>query len=643
MRLSLGLSAALLASGTAHNAVAQAGFSNALASATDAFGERAGREQSGLYSENQVRGMSPQAAGAYRIEGAYFFRAASLPDVLTEGSSVRVGLGAARLYSPSPSGVVAYRLPEISAEADGETWEVGVADYLSPYAQLTGVKMGAGARWGVSYGASGAPRSRYGDGTGGYRYAVGISPQWAPSQRVRVRGLLSREWSAYNGDYSFLNPAATDLPATPRIGRSYGPRWARNEQVQANAGLIIESTPSRRLAVTNSIFYSQQKTLISDFTALTLRSAGTASALFIRSPERDNRSWSFETRGAYQIRETAPHVVLLGGVRGRRSVRTDGRSSTTDMGLIDLKRPVYPAEMPVAILAGESRDQVQQLTGTLGASVTFSRVSFRTGLHRSRYTKDVKPFGGPAAGSQDNVWLFDASVVADLTRRTTVYASATRGLEESGAPPRTVANPNALLPAVKALGREAGLRYLLGDNLTLVTTVFEIEKPLAGVDAANLFTFVGKVRHTGAEISLAGQVVPSLRVVAGATLMRPRLSGDLVDRGISGSRPTGVAQRKAFIGTDYAVTGIDGLSLDAQLTLEGERPANLANTYDADGVTRFNLGARYRFDLGERPAVLRLVAGNVTERRSWNVSPGGTFSLPTERSIRMSLSISDAS
>jgi iron complex outermembrane receptor protein len=51
-------------------ASATAAQDNAVKSATDAFGERVGTEQSGLYSEAQVRGFDLNDSGAYRIEDA---------------------------------------------------------------------------------------------------------------------------------------------------------------------------------------------------------------------------------------------------------------------------------------------------------------------------------------------------------------------------------------------------------------------------------------------------------------------------------------------------------------------------------------------------------------------------------------------
>ena len=74
---------------------------NAVKSAVDAFGERVGTEQSGLYSESQVRGFDLNDSGAYRIDEAYFSRAAALNDPVLAGVGVRVGVNAARLAGAS--------------------------------------------------------------------------------------------------------------------------------------------------------------------------------------------------------------------------------------------------------------------------------------------------------------------------------------------------------------------------------------------------------------------------------------------------------------------------------------------------------------------------------------------------------------
>ncbi|MGO4775386.1 hypothetical protein AB4084_07700, partial [Lysobacter sp. 2RAB21] len=52
--------------------------------AGDAFGHRIGQESIGLYSESLVRGFNLQESGNYRLEDAYFVRAANPSDAVVE-------------------------------------------------------------------------------------------------------------------------------------------------------------------------------------------------------------------------------------------------------------------------------------------------------------------------------------------------------------------------------------------------------------------------------------------------------------------------------------------------------------------------------------------------------------------------------
>src|SRR6186713_381245 len=109
-------------------AASAAAQDSALKSAADAFGERVGTEQSGLYSESQVRGFDLNDSGAYRIDDAYFNRAAALNDLVLAGVGVRVGVNAVRLAYPAPSGVVIYRLRDAGA-TDALRVGVGFRDF----------------------------------------------------------------------------------------------------------------------------------------------------------------------------------------------------------------------------------------------------------------------------------------------------------------------------------------------------------------------------------------------------------------------------------------------------------------------------------------------------------------------------------
>src|SRR3546814_20867811 len=100
----------------------------------------------------------------------------------------------------------------------------------------------------------------------------------------------------------------------------------------------------------------------------------------------------------------------------------------------------------------------------------------------------------------------------DLTPAVSLYASFTRGLEESDVAPETAANRDEAPPAIRTRQIEAGAK-IRAAGMTLIAGVFDIERPYYGVDGSNIFRRLGKVRHAGIEVSLSGSPTPGLTVV----------------------------------------------------------------------------------------------------------------------------------
>ena len=60
--------------------------------------------------------------------------------------------------------------------------------------------------------------------------------------------------------------------------------------------------------------------------------------------------------------------------------------------------------------------------------------------------------------------------------------------------------------------------------MRLVVGAFDVRKPYFNLDPGLVYKQLGTVRHRGLEISLAGEPVKGLNVVAGAVLMKPRVT-----------------------------------------------------------------------------------------------------------------------
>src|SRR5262245_33178704 len=162
---------------------------NAVKSAADAFGERVGTEQSGLYTETQVRGFDLNDSGAYRIDDAWFSRAAALNDPVLAGVGVRVGVNAVRLAYPAPSGVVNYRLREAGA-VNSLRLGAGLRDFGTRVIQGDGsFRRG---EFSVAGGFIWRPEWRLAGGNEGSGEDVGGVAAWqiTPEQRLRAFATL---------------------------------------------------------------------------------------------------------------------------------------------------------------------------------------------------------------------------------------------------------------------------------------------------------------------------------------------------------------------------------------------------------------------------------------------------------------------
>lgn len=103
---------------------------NAGKKATDAFGISDGEDSIGIYDSSSVRGFDLSAAGNYRLNGAYFVKSSGVSHFFVESTQVRIGLAAAGMDFPGPSGVINYQLHDPAA-TDPSQLRFGVEQYQS--------------------------------------------------------------------------------------------------------------------------------------------------------------------------------------------------------------------------------------------------------------------------------------------------------------------------------------------------------------------------------------------------------------------------------------------------------------------------------------------------------------------------------
>lgn len=608
---------------------------SALKSAVDAFGERVGIEQLGLYNEGQVRGFDLQASGAYRIDDAYFARASPLNDPVLAGVGVRVGVNASRLAYPAPSGVVNYRLREPTAE---NTLRIGggLRDHGTLVAEAGGSWTSDDDRLFVTGGMIARPLAQWGIGSRGQALDLGAVAGWRPTQNQRLRGFLSWYGRDYDGDFS-VTAAQPAVPATLRQRHQYSPEWARVRTQNINFGTLYDGDfgPWSIDASTVRSIYQADR---ADFTILAARPDGTATGTTMINPERTNVADAGEIRVSRVFQTQGASHMLSGSVRARRSTVDLTTNLPVALGTFDLMQGPTPSPPPPPWTGRRGEDEVQQLTASLGYGLVWEdRLQLRLGAHRTRYEKTVQATSGTTSSATDEAMFYNASLVWSLTPRTSLFASWVTGLEETGFAPQSATNNGAVLAPVEAEQKELGVRHALTDRLTLIGAVFEVSKPTTGFRADGSFGLVGEASHRGVEASLAGRIGEGTDIVLGAVKFTPEVSGELVDAGVIGDRAVGISDLAINASIEQRIGG--GWSLDAQANYFSSRWADMRNSFQTPEVALLNIGARKRFRIEGQDAQFRVLVSNVTGVDGYWASPS-TFLWQIEpRTVRALLTV----
>lgn len=602
--------------------------------AADAFGERVGTEQSGLYNEGEVRGFDINDSGAYRIEDAYFSRASPLNDPILAGVGVRVGVNAARLAYPAPSGVVNYRLRS-PGPANEARLGAGFRDFGTRVVQGDGSWKTGDGRFGLAGGFVWRPLVRWAAGSEGKAIDLGAVGNWqvAPDQRVRAFASLYRR--RYDGDYAFL-PTDGAVPPDARKLHQYSPEWARVEAMNSNLGVLYDGRFGD-WTVDLAAFRSQFDSDGGDFTIIETQADGDAFATTYRTPGKRNVSDSAEARIGRRLETGGFSHLLTASVRGRRSRVELASNVAIPLGAFDIREDT-PDGIEQAWSGRRGEDEVEQVTGSLGYGLAWAdRLQVRLAAHRTRYDKQVLSKAGVRTGGVTETTLYNASAILSVTDRTAVFGSWVTGLEESGIAPTSATNRDEVLAPVESEQFELGVRHNLAPSLTFIGALFDVSKPTQGFRADGSYGLVGQVRHRGVEGSLAGRLDARTNVVLGAVAFTPSITGPLVDAGIVGSRAAGISNFVANASVERQIT--DAWSVDAQLTYSSERWADTANTFKAPTVTMLSLGARHRFELGGRPALFRVMASNLAGQAGYWASPSGVLWPIAPRTVRAMLTL----
>ncbi|HEX9933206.1 MAG TPA: TonB-dependent receptor [Allosphingosinicella sp.] len=595
-------------------AAAQRSNENAVTAATDAFGTSVGNERVGIYNPFQARGFSPVQAGNVRLDGLYFDLQANPGERMIAGTNVRVGISAQSYPFSAPTGIADYAIRRSGDEA--------VASVMASAGTVGPRSVSVDAQLPIASGLSVAAGAAYIDEQthfGADQEVVGLTviPRWRSGDAVEVMPFVS--WYRMSGgEAQPIYFTGSYLPPEIERGRYFGPDWARGELTGLNAGVLGTVRTggwTLRGGLFNSVLDMERS-----FTEIALNTGpdGVADRLMAIEGDRRNGSWSGELRASRAFTEGPRLHNLHFTLRGRDQRRRYGGGTTLSLGRRPIDEPVDVPE-PAFTVGAQTRDQVRQTSYGAGYDMRWRGVGeLGFSLQRTDYRKDVATPGGPLPVSENQTWLMNATASVHAADWLTFYAGFARGLEESPVAPQVAVNRDEAPPAIITRQMDAGVRIVLPRSMRLVAGLFDVSKPYFALDSARVFRNLGEVHHRGVELSLAGQPLPGLTAIVGAVFLDGELTGDARAEGLVGRRPIGWFGRYVNGALDYRLPFVEGLSVDLAYESTSDRAADRLNSFVIPARYVVALGARYRFEMADAPATLRVQMANIMGNYGWN-------------------------
>ncbi len=615
---------------------AQRASENVVTTAQDAFGTTIGTDSIGLYGSTQARGFSPKNAGNMRIEGLFYDQQGTFgfSNQVSKSTTMRVGLSAQSYPFPAPTGIADIRL-RLPGDKISTSFIGVYGPYDSSYSGQTDLELALiDKKLGAVLSVAGGHKELDFRGDFHYLDASGLL-HWRPSDNTEFISFLQRSAAASGESPPLIFTAGTFLPPKIDRGSFSGPDFPHERnRTQTNIGLIGRILALKNWRLQAGLFRSVN-VLNNDFSILYTNTQpdGTADLNIRSRPSPWLGSYSGEVRASGVLSEGPRRHTVHMSAKGRSGRRLFGGEDTISAGTAFIAGPISLAK-PSFNFGPQNRDRIRH--GTAGVSYVgqWNGIGeFSAGVQKAFYRRTVDQFGPALTTTRNNPWLYNGTLAIQGSKSLTFYASYTRGLEDSGIAPESAANPGEALAASLTEQVDAGLRYKITPDITLVTGVFEVSKPYFDRDTSNVFARMGSLRHRGVEVSLSGQPLEGLKIVTGAVFLQARVSGTTVDLGLIGGVPPGQTPVLFRLNADYGPAAWRGFSVNARVNYEDSHYANRLNTVRIFSVTTVDLGVRYNFKVYDASTSIRFDVRNVTNVFAWKVAgASGRYStLPARR------------
>lgn len=611
---------------------------NAVRQASDAFGTVVGREAVGLYDAELVRGFSPLRAGNVRLDGLYFDTVIEPTDRTSGAINILVGPSALGQVFPAPSGIVDYQFRTPGTELAGSTL-VGVTHWGEVRGEVD-MSLPVTDRFSLGLGGT-VEFLREGDGRHDDKFEFSLNGNWRPTDNLQLRPFISLAYTSFDDVTPIYIPEGDFLP--PRLPRRarINPRWSFRDDIEINGGLITDWAIAPGWDFKMGVFNSSTNNFNDgEFLVENVRPDATGENIIIRDPSLFFTSLSGEARLSRTILDGERTHKFVFNFRGRDALRRFDGSDEINLG----RRNIFEQIRDPAPLNFDF--DVQQLDFVRQWFTGFTYLGRWEGVGEItagiQYTNFNKRIGfineEPDRINVDRV-LYNVNAAFEITPRLALYGSYITGLEESGIAPGNAANRNEALPAIPTTQIDAGLRWKLTDDLSLIAGVFQITSPNFTLDPDDVFRELGELRNRGIEMSLSGMVTKELAVNLGVLLLDPEVRGEAVELGLVGPRAVFGIARRVEAAFDWRPPFLEGFSFDLNFSHRSPEMASPNNLVEIPTRNLVDLGGRHFFKIGKSDAMLRVQVENLFDKQGFELVDANAFQLLWGRRVLAYLTI----
>ena len=299
-------------------------------------------------------------------------------------------------------------------------------------------------------------------------------------------------------------------------------------------------------------------------------------------------------------------------------------------------------------ITGKTRNRSLAVSDTLG--FFDDKVLVTAGLRRQQLLVQNYAYESTTGVGGSRTSMYDEAITTPVygivykpVESVSLFANRIEGLSAGPTASGQVVNVGEAFPPGRTKQVEAGIK-LDQQSWGATLAAFRIERPTDGYTqsfatpgggSVDVYVRDGKQVNRGVELSVFGEPVEGLRLMAGGTRLQSELedtAGGLND----GNHAIGVPTFQLNATVDWDVPGLNGLALNARALRTGGQYADQANTLSLPTWNRFDAGARYTFKVERKAVTLRMNVENITDKNYWASANGGYLTQGEPRLVKFS-------